>query len=1021
VVFSPGQDKKEKASSSSAASSSVGFSFGNYWGQAASFLENVGEVVSSVSDYVAPLSDDELEESRDEEDRRPEGRDEEEEEEEEGGRGSFFRVGGWGSGSGSGGSNSSNRQNAEDKHAEHISAQTPALAPVPVPVVQRVLPPAGSAAAALSAPKYDPRFTAATDAATRAASAASSRLALAQQEKMEDVMLYNPAASAAASPPADAAVATDKHVLDLTNVSLSSPVGSPSQSPQASAFEEQEEQEERRLEMLYVHPPAAVPAHVHAPLQHSDHYKEYLRPRVSLDLSQESLDAWDDGEGGEGEEGGGGWGDRDDEEAITPHPEALPFSFSSTAFPATAPLNIVPAPAPGPEPEPASSLSNELEQERSKHGQYRSGVEAKLESLLAQAMQSQETITGLETELAASRAHNADLEARLQVLAAQPPTPPAAAVDVQALRHDARRLESALQASEDSLKEHEELLWQSKAENSELLYAINGERDEMAAVLRQREQLQSTVADLSQGLERAECRISELSVQLADAIAAAAAAAQAAQSQAQAAAVAAFTASRDPETPPASHSSVEPDRDVALARGAEANTQHSAELQVELETLQAQVRHAREAYQLLDSQAKILQDDLTIERNERADSAATCEAMTKQLKQMEQEKAQLQLVITQLRTSKRSTREDTEAVVAERDDLLAKVASLQAAWTRDSQALVQYTQQAEHASESSGHLQYALQKVQSEYREAQISLQLLQAHAQELEKNNYDLNALCGALQADMLLLQQEAERRLLEVSNLHKAMQQMQHEQGGGLQRGEQERAQLLALADERHEAELARERCAWEQQLAAEKEEVRQIRQRAEDESLLRRKAQLDLNAEKRSMQATLENTLSQLRNSADDAVDRQLVANLFVSYLRKGRPAEVLDLISKILGFTDSQMESVGLLAPKRHFISAIFSTLVGDAQEGQEALHTNSHSGAPAGESLAELWVSFLEAEASQPGQGQGQGQGQEGEGEEKTKGGGGGGGGAAEGLPKRAGRPMPSIGVAASPGTLDTRR
>ncbi len=61
----------------------------------------------------------------------------------------------------------------------------------------------------------------------------------------------------------------------------------------------------------------------------------------------------------------------------------------------------------------------------------------------------------------------------------------------------------------------------------------------------------------------------------------------------------------------------------------------------------------------------------------------------------------------------------------------------------------------------------------------------------------------------------------------------------------------------------------------------------ERLEEEQELRlRKAEMDFNAEKRRVHKTLEGALSQLSNSQHDAVDRQLIANLIVSYFKRRR---------------------------------------------------------------------------------------------------------------------------------------
>ena len=113
--------------------------------------------------------------------------------------------------------------------------------------------------------------------------------------------------------------------------------------------------------------------------------------------------------------------------------------------------------------------------------------------------------------------------------------------------------------------------------------------------------------------------------------------------------------------------------------------------------------------------------------------------------------------------------------------------------------------------------------------------------------------------------------------------------------------------------EARIIEEVREWKQKLADAQDELHESKQRVEDEALLRRKAQIDLNNEKKKMQKSLEGTLAQLRNNQADVVDRALIANLVASYFEKGFRKEILVLISKVLHFNEDQLVSVGLAVP------------------------------------------------------------------------------------------------------------
>ena len=86
------------------------------------------------------------------------------------------------------------------------------------------------------------------------------------------------------------------------------------------------------------------------------------------------------------------------------------------------------------------------------------------------------------------------------------------------------------------------------------------------------------------------------------------------------------------------------------------------------------------------------------------------------------------------------------------------------------------------------------------------------------------------------------------------------------------------------------------------------------------------MDLNTEKRQMQQTLQTALSQLK-SQGDVVDRILLSNLLVSYFQRRKSRDILDLIAKVLNFSDEQKEAVGLKVPPNNLISTLFSFATG----------------------------------------------------------------------------------------------
>lgn len=249
--------------------------------------------------------------------------------------------------------------------------------------------------------------------------------------------------------------------------------------------------------------------------------------------------------------------------------------------------------------------------------------------------------------------------------------------------------------------------------------------------------------------------------------------------------------------------------------------------------------------------------------------------------------------------------------------------------------------------------------VQSDLHVAQSRVKILES---TVEKSTQQITALQKALddkhaevevaKADSLLMKQDLALRDLENRNIQNAMAQVQRERDVAVSRttaGFEEKAKDL---EKEYHIKLQKVNQEWVAKLQTKEDVIQQSEQKSQDEGILRRKAELELNGEKRRMQRTLENALKQLENSQKDVVDRVLITNLIVSYFQRNKSKDVLDLISKILTFTDEQKQAVGLMARPGAFIESIFSS-IGVAPPAPPEVE---------GDNLAELWVNFLMSEA-----------------------------------------------------------
>ncbi|CAM6031412.1 unnamed protein product, partial [Sphagnum compactum] len=260
------------------------------------------------------------------------------------------------------------------------------------------------------------------------------------------------------------------------------------------------------------------------------------------------------------------------------------------------------------------------------------------------------------------------------------------------------------------------------------------------------------------------------------------------------------------------------------------------------------------------------------------------------------------------------------------EELQAKIREL----VEENQSMYQQlTQNSMEDSLNVAQLTKDLRASQDRARALEVHLEALRSDCSRLEKDLYEKQKEITTTRADMSLLQQENDQKNTECMNLKTALDQLTKARDQDKHSCKLQYLQLL----QQKEAEMEQKLLEKEKSLELELQKLNEIKltleQNLSDEALLRRKAELDMNTEKRKMQKTLETALQQLQNSREDVVDRTLIANLIVSYFKRNRSQDVLELITKILGFTDDQKEAVGLTVLKgpAAIITSIFTAVVG----------------------------------------------------------------------------------------------
>jgi len=156
----------------------------------------------------------------------------------------------------------------------------------------------------------------------------------------------------------------------------------------------------------------------------------------------------------------------------------------------------------------------------------------------------------------------------------------------------------------------------------------------------------------------------------------------------------------------------------------------------------------------------------------------------------------------------------------------------------------------------------------------------------QIERGLIDKSKEVAVLRSDMVLLQQDLEQRNIECMNLKVAVDSLHQAQDLNAKKSAEKFAKQLKVIEAQVDEKLAQNDELWKVELGKQNELRVELEQKLGDEALLRRKAEIDMNTEKRRLQKLLEDAMNQLRHVREDVVDRTLVANLIVSYFQRNK---------------------------------------------------------------------------------------------------------------------------------------
>lgn len=208
-------------------------------------------------------------------------------------------------------------------------------------------------------------------------------------------------------------------------------------------------------------------------------------------------------------------------------------------------------------------------------------------------------------------------------------------------------------------------------------------------------------------------------------------------------------------------------------------------------------------------------------------------------------------------------------------------------------SLSEKTQQLDHVSQRLQELRSTYHNLSAEMSKGEQEntslyrrLEEAEQSAADLSKRLFDSEAEVETLQADLLLARQDLSFRDTELYNLQNAIDGISREADHRVELVKQEDARVQTEAAGKYEDRLRDQQNKFNLKLSMLQEELKAAQQREVDESLLRRKSELESAVERKRLQAAVEQAMIRIQNSSEDVVDRAVVANLFVSYFKKNR---------------------------------------------------------------------------------------------------------------------------------------
>ncbi|XP_061999711.1 golgin candidate 4 isoform X2 [Rosa rugosa] len=275
----------------------------------------------------------------------------------------------------------------------------------------------------------------------------------------------------------------------------------------------------------------------------------------------------------------------------------------------------------------------------------------------------------------------------------------------------------------------------------------------------------------------------------------------------------------------------------------------------------------------------------------------------------------------------------------------------------DSKIIEELRQANEHLRAQILHLEKALKKAIASQEDVKM------INNNELQKSKELIDDLNKRLASCMSTI----DAKNVELLNLQTALGQYYAEieakehLEGDLARAREESARLSRLLkDADHQAEVSK----------AEKEEIVSKLSQAEKIVLDWKSRVNKLEEDNAKLRRAVEQSMTRLNRMSIDSdflVDRRIVIKLLVTYFQRNHSKEVLDLMTRMLGFTDEDKQRIGIAQGGKGVVRGVLGLpgrLVGGILGGSSA--GGSANAASENHSFADLWVDFLLKETEERG-------------------------------------------------------